>query len=283
MIQPQKSHTSFIEYLSEENYYLNKKYNDLFKFVETLQSSLHYTNHFIRSTYDLSGHFLANIKIVSYDSSNNILSSICADASGYFYPSFVMIDDISKNHHYKMHHIDVSYNINKESTIDVEEKNLKNTIVHTNEHIKTGEEQTSDTDKGFGHWGHWGHGGYWGGGFGPYYPYYPYPLYPYPYPYLYHNLLSDDDMENRAVDISYNHPIHTPPIQYPIIYPPQKPPVIHRDILDNPIEMYDTSKETYYINPLHTSIKNNNKNHKIHGISEEFFSNPLHKYVKKNE
>ena len=71
------------------------------KLLDNMETHLKYTRDFIKKTYDLSGNFIANMKIVTFDSSNNVLSYLSTDASGVFLPS-VKFDSSM---------VDLSYNI----------------------------------------------------------------------------------------------------------------------------------------------------------------------------
>ena len=53
--------------------------------VEVLRNEVDYMNKFIFSTYDLSSNnYRENLKIVAYDSSDNVITYICTDSSGNF-------------------------------------------------------------------------------------------------------------------------------------------------------------------------------------------------------
>jgi hypothetical protein len=158
-----KPHTTFLNHLTQDNYFLNEKCNELYKLNETLQRNVQYLNNFVFSTYDISGNYVSNLKIIAYDSSNNIISYICSDSSGNFSTQNKI--DLSKN---------------KLNT------HLKNTILNTETHI-------NDSSRCFPFYGYYG-----GYGF-PYYPPYGYP-YRYGYPYLYRDGLTDDD--NRDISLN---------------------------------------------------------------------------------
>lgn len=51
---------------------------------EVLKANNDFMNQFILSAYDLSGNYNANIKIVIYDQSSNIISQMASDSSGNF-------------------------------------------------------------------------------------------------------------------------------------------------------------------------------------------------------
>jgi len=144
--------TTYIEYLTHDNFYLNERNVELSKMCENYKKNIDYTNKFFYSIYDISGSYLPNIKIVVYDSSNDILTYICSDSSGAFSPTVEL--DLSTN-------------------------TLQNTMRQTDEHIGNFKQQDEDSDKeihdmsrGFPFWHHHFH---------PYPGPYPYP-YPYPYP-----------------------------------------------------------------------------------------------------
>lgn len=241
--------STIVEFLTKEVSYLNKNNDNLFKIIDTMRSSIDYTSNFIKSTCDLSGNFVSNMKIVALDSSNNIISYVCTDASGVFLPSMKLdlsMSDLSINSPLKQHYYE-----------------LKNTMYSTEDHIQDG-----DTERHF-RWGFHRHRPY------PFYPY-PYPHYPYyprPYPYPYLN--NDNDYNNR--DVSLNH-IPMPMPEYPNMAPPSKPPVIYRDLFNNMINMegdddFNDNIENYFLNPIHHSVVNSNYQ-KPNG-------NPLHRYTKK--
>jgi hypothetical protein len=62
--------------------------------VNDMESNIVSLNNFIRSHYDLSFNVLTNVKIVTFDSSDVILSCVHTDSSG----NFVSCDDLSMNH-----------------------------------------------------------------------------------------------------------------------------------------------------------------------------------------
>jgi hypothetical protein len=131
--------------LTYDNFFLNTRCNELMALVHNLQTNVHQLNGFIRSNYDLSYNVLENIKIVAFDSSDNIISCMHTDTSG----NFVTCDDLSMNY--------LPCVINPMNTIQPSGKISKTHI--------------TDISKGFPF-------SY------PYYPYYPYyPHYPY-YPGL---------------------------------------------------------------------------------------------------
>lgn len=264
--------STIIEYLTDEVYFLSKKNDNLLRLVSTMQSNMDNVSDFIRKTYDLSGSFISNMKLVAYDSSNNIISYLNTDASGTFMPSII------KPHRKRidLSMVDISHNLFKLKTgveRDIFGDNLKNTLFSTDKHIwddkyKDHHDNDDDRDRPF-HFGF--HHPYY-----PYYPYYPYPHYPYyPYPhYPYTNIL-DDDYNYR--DISLNH-IPMPMPKYPISQPPLKPPVIYRDILNNMVNIESDEDmtrniENYFLNPMHHSV--------IRDKINKPTGNPLHRYTKK--
>jgi hypothetical protein len=98
--------TSVFDYLTHINYYLNEKNKDLTSTNELLKANNDYMNQFILSAFDLSGNYAANVRIVVYDESNNILSQIFSDSMG-----------------------------NVRSDIPVNSAPIQNDMVRTNEHI----------------------------------------------------------------------------------------------------------------------------------------------------
>jgi hypothetical protein len=155
---------TYIEYLTHDNFYLNERNAELSKMCENFKKNIDYTNNFFHSIYDISGNYSPNIKIVVYDSSNDIITYICSDSSGAFSPTIEL--DLSLN-------------------------TLQNTMRQTNEHIGNFTQQREDVSfdgeeddlcdmsRGFPFWRP------------KFYPRprprpYPYPHpYPYPYPYPY--------------------------------------------------------------------------------------------------
>jgi len=212
-----KPHTTFLDHLTQDNYFLNEKCNELYKINKILQKNIEYLNGFVFSTYELSGSYISNIKIISYDSSDNVISYICSDSSGNFSPQNKI--DLSKNF-LNNHH-------------------LKNTMKNTESHI-------SDTSRCFPF--HCGYGGYGHcGGYGfPYYPPYGY-SYPYGNPYLYG---SRDDYDNREIhqDLSFNIPDNIQPINVPF---PNPLPIMHRDMMDHSIMYRDLELNHNQIQPMH--------------------------------
>jgi hypothetical protein len=203
-----KPRKTFIDHLTHDNYYLNEKVNELYRLTEILQVNNDYLNKSIFSTYDFSGNFKTNIKIIFYDSSNNIISYFCTDNSGNVSP-YSMSSDISNNI------TDMSNDLMKEDTT------MKNTILNTESHIL-------DNNKCFpyGYGYHHGYPGYHHG----------YPRYPHGYPRYHHgygfnNFRNDDDddydrnINLQNFDMSHNPiPITYDPINhYPITYPYQIP------------------------------------------------------------
>ena len=116
---------TLFDHLTHDNYFLNERYNEAIKLynesvkmIETLRTEVEYLNKFVFSTFDLSSNnYSGNLKIVSYDSSDNVISYICTDSSGNFtstiplgeqlkkYPfsdisNNVIITDMSRNIHY---------------------------------------------------------------------------------------------------------------------------------------------------------------------------------------
>lgn len=229
-----KPHTTFLDHLTKDNYFLNEKCNELYKINGILQKNIEYLNGFVFSTYELSGSYISNIKIISYDSSDNVISYICSDSSGNFSPQNKI--DLSKNFLNNYH--------------------LKNTMKNTESHI-------SDTSRsfpfhgGYGHCGGYGHYGGYGhcGGYGfPYYPLYGYG-YPYGNPYLYG---SKDDDDNREIhhDLSLNIPNNIQPINVPF---PNTLPIMHRDMMDHSTMHRDFELNHNQIHPMHHYFKNHHK------------------------
>ena len=91
----EKPRATFLEHLTYDNHFLNERYTNLEKMATTMEAELKYLNQFIYSTYDLCGNYASNVKIVTYDGSNNVLSFICADSSGNFKPTISL--DVSMN------------------------------------------------------------------------------------------------------------------------------------------------------------------------------------------
>ena len=171
-----KPHTTFLDHLTQDNYFLNEKCNELYKMNEILHKNVEYLNKFIFSTYDICGNYISNLKIIAYDSSNNIISYICSDSSGNF--SSQNKFDLSKN---------------------VLNTHLKNSM--TESHIY-------DSSRCFPFQGHYG--GY------PYFPPYLYPYgYGYPYLYR-DILDNDDDNRDISMNHIPQSPIHLPPIHNPL-------------------------------------------------------------------
>ena len=251
---------SLFEHLTHDNYFLNERYNEAArlynessKMVEVLRNEVDYMNKFIFSTYDLSSNnYRENLKIVAYDSSDNVITYICTDSSGNFSSTIslgehlqnissqtvpLVIDkDISNNdpicdmsrcypyyhsphcspHRYHRRHrywdMDEDREITSKPTNVTHTTTVNGVVTHTDEEPR-----------------HlYPYGGYPYGG----YPYggYPYGGYPYGgYPY---GLLDEYDYRN----VELNHPYHPPP-QYPIVNPPVHPPIIHRDLMHKQYEM----------------------------------------------
>jgi len=216
-----KPHTTFLDHLTQDNYFLNEKCNELYKINDTiqkinkiLQKNVDYLNKFVFSTYNISGNYVSNLKIIAYDSSDNIISYIYSDSSGNFDPTIKI--DLSKNH-------------------------LKNTMKNTESHI-------SDTSRCFPF--HCGYGYCGGYGF-PYYPPYGYG-YPYGNPYLYGSRDNDDNREIHQ-DLSLNIPNHIKPINVPF---PNPLPIMHRDMMDHSImhrdfELNHNQLHHNQIHPIH--------------------------------
>lgn len=76
--------SSVFDYLTHINYYLNERNKELTAMNDVLKANNDFMNQFILSAYDLSGNYNANIKIVIYDQSNNIISQMASDSSGNF-------------------------------------------------------------------------------------------------------------------------------------------------------------------------------------------------------
>ena len=71
MLRFKKPRATFIEHLTHDNFFLNERCNELIRANELLTKDITYMNNFFLSNYDLSGNYLANIKIVTYDISDN--------------------------------------------------------------------------------------------------------------------------------------------------------------------------------------------------------------------
>ena len=179
MLRFKRPRATFMEHLTHDNYYLNERCKDLTKTNELLTSNISFLNSFFVSNYDLSGNYLPNIKIVSYDSSYNIISYICSDESGNFL-SNLKLDDYIR---------DFSTNVIK-NILNVEDNQrgvnnkdppLKNTMINTSNHIV-------DSSRCY---------------VNPYfYPYY----YPFPYPDYLNPYFHYDNDDYRGIDLSLNHP-----------------------------------------------------------------------------
>lgn len=246
MQRVKKPRATFLEHLTYDNYFLNEKYIHLSKLADTMKAEIEYTNNFINSIYDLCGNYAANIKIVTYDGSNNIISFVCSDASGNFKPTNVIdlssgqnASDMSRcfpypygypyPYHPPFYHFPYGYHhhdspLHRGVEMVNEDRGITTkpiSVIHSTT-VNGVKQSPSVNSRDF-----------------PYpYPY-PYPspfpcphTYPYNYLYpLYDFYNNDDDYRSILTDISFNHPVHTPP-NYPPVYPPNIPPVIHRDLLD---------------------------------------------------
>jgi len=209
MLNLKKPRKTFIDHLTHDNYYLNEKVNELYRLVEILQVNNDYLNKSIFSTYDFSGNFKTNIKIIFYDSSNNIISYFCTDNSGNISP-YSISSDISNNI------TDISNNLIKEDTT------MKNTILNTESHILDNN-KCFPYDCGYPH-------GFPGCG----YPY-GFPGYPYGYGYGYHHFRGDDD-DDRNINLQNFDMSHNPiPIAYHTInhYPTTYPYQIPKELMLN--------------------------------------------------
>jgi hypothetical protein len=80
--------------LTYDNYFLNQKCDNLIKTMNGMQKNLNHLNGFIRSHYDLCFNVISDIKIITFDSSDTIISCICSDLSG----NFMACDDLSMNY-----------------------------------------------------------------------------------------------------------------------------------------------------------------------------------------
>jgi len=207
--------------ITYDNYFLNLRCNDLSKLVSDLESNVEQLNGFIRSGFDLSLNTLPNIKIITFDSSDNVISCIHSDCSG----NFFVCQDLSNDYL----------------------PCVTNPIVNGGKISKT---HISDISKGYPFsYPYYPYNPY--NPYNPYYPYYPpyyrngeklkldsntlnkkapdstrdfpfYPYYPY-YPY-YPDFLGDDDCYYRDInvsDISFVPNPHMPP--HPIVHPPMVP------------------------------------------------------------
>jgi hypothetical protein len=80
--------------LTYDNYFLNQKCDNLIKTMNGMQNNLNHLNRFIRSHYDLCFNVISNIKIITFDSADTIISCIQSDSSG----NFVGCNDLSMNY-----------------------------------------------------------------------------------------------------------------------------------------------------------------------------------------
>jgi hypothetical protein len=280
---------SLFDHLTHDNYFLNERYNESMrlynesvKMIEILRMDVDYMNKFIFSTYDLSSNnYYPYLKIVSYDSSDNVITYICTDSSGNLTSSIQLGEhfkkrphnDVSNNinvtdmsrcfpydypfyhspHHYHRRYryrdIDEDRGITSKPTKVTHTTTVNGVVTHTDEEPRC---------------------------LPPYYGYpygvYPYPGYPYGgYPYLeYPYDILDDDYDNR--NVTMDHPYHPPP-QYPIVNPPSHPPIIHRDLIDHSlmhkqIELDRLSNEFSRSRPYHrytTSSRNGARESGVYG------------------
>jgi hypothetical protein len=169
--------------ITNDNYFLSLRCNGLLKLVSDLESNVEQLNGFIRSSYDVSSNLLTNIKLITFDSSDNIIACIHSDLSG----NFVACNDLSDNY-------------------------LPCVINPTAKIMKTSKTHISDMSKG-----HPLYNPYY-----PYYPNYP-PYYSPYYPSYYPGLFDNDDHFYNYIDASSNNGFvpnpHLPP--HPITRPPK--------------------------------------------------------------
>jgi len=78
-----------------DNYFLMNRCNQLMATIHGLESNVQELNGFIRRNYDLSYNVIENIKIMVFDSSDNIISCMHTDTSG----NFVTCEDLSLNNY----------------------------------------------------------------------------------------------------------------------------------------------------------------------------------------
>jgi hypothetical protein len=167
--------------LTYDNFFLNTRCNELMTLVHNLQTNVHQLNGFIRSNYDLSYNVLENIKIIAFDSSDNIISCIRSDTSG----NFLKCDDLSMNY--------LPCVINPMINTHIIQPSRKISKTHI-----------TDISRGYPF-------DY------PYYPYYPY--YPrYPYGPYYHGLI-DDNYLYRDIDVNKPSQPGQPILPHPIMPP----------------------------------------------------------------
>jgi hypothetical protein len=88
-----KTKATMFQLLTYDNHYLKSQCNDLKQMVKTLQNNVSDLNDFILSHYDISFNLLENIRIITYDCSDNVLSCIHSDSSG----NFIKCSDMSDN------------------------------------------------------------------------------------------------------------------------------------------------------------------------------------------
>jgi hypothetical protein len=202
-----KPQATIFQHLTYDNYFLKLQRDDLNHVIGTLQSNISELNRFIVSHYDLSFNIKDNVKIIMFDSSDNVLSCIYSDTSG----NFTGCSDLSMNYF---------------PSLELSMKKLSKT------HIS--DASRSFPYGGYPYYPHYPYGGY------PYYPHYPYGGYPY-YPLL----AGDDYYYNRDIDTSLinKHPIPPNPtvpiLPSPIISPPS---MINHGLAGTHIHIYPHSK-----------------------------------------
>ena len=262
---------SLFDHLTHDNYFLNERYkeaiglyNESIKMVEILRKDVDYMNKFIYSTYDLSSNnYSPNLKIVAYDSSDNVITYICTDSSGNF-SSTIPLGEHLQTLSGASQPPDQSSPVEKPPSNLVVEK-LRFSDQNIPSQDVSNNAQISDKSRC--------------------YPFYDYPYHHHHSPYYHHHhhhhrhrhryldgdmdedrditskptnvvhtttvngVVTNTDEEPRHLypyggypyglldeydyrNVELNHPYHPPP-QYPIVKPPVHPPAIHRDLTDH--------------------------------------------------
>jgi len=89
-----KPQATIFQHLTYDNYFLKLQRDELNHYIDTLRANISELNSFIVSHYDLSFNVKENIKIITFDCSDNIISCIHSDTSG----NFVGCSDLSINY-----------------------------------------------------------------------------------------------------------------------------------------------------------------------------------------
>jgi hypothetical protein len=89
-----KPQATLFQHLTYDNHYLRMKNQDLKQTINTLEANVEALNRFVVSHYDLSFNIMENVKIITYDGSDNIIACIHTDISG----NFVACNDLSINY-----------------------------------------------------------------------------------------------------------------------------------------------------------------------------------------